>query len=102
MHPILETRKEALDQLCTRHGVRRLEVFGSVTTGRFDPAKSDLDFLVDFEPASPAVLADRYFGLREDLVALFERPVDVVMTRAIRNPYFLEAIEPSRTLLYAA
>ena len=102
MHPILEARKEDLDRLCARHGVRRLEVFGSVTTGRFDPASSDLDFLVDFEPVPPATLANRYFGLREDLAALFERPVDLVMTRAIRNPYFLEAIEPSRTLLYAA
>jgi hypothetical protein len=46
--------------------------------------------------------ADAYFGLRESLEALFGRSVDLVMTRAIRHPYFLEAIEPTRTLLYAA
>lgn len=102
MHPILEEKREQLERLCARYGVQRLEVFGSVTTRRFDPASSDLDFLVDMEVAPRATLADRYFGLLEDLEALFGRPVDLVMTGAIRNPYFLEAIEHSRTLLYAA
>jgi predicted nucleotidyltransferase len=102
MHPILEEKREQLERLCARYGVKRLEVFGSVTTHRFDPVSSDLDFLVDMEIAPRATLADRYFGLLEDLEALFGRHVDLVMTGAIRNPYFLEAIERSRTLLYAA
>jgi uncharacterized protein len=46
--------------------------------------------------------ADAYFGLRESLELLLSRPIDLEMTKAIRNPYFLEAIEPARTLLYAA
>jgi predicted nucleotidyltransferase len=40
--------------------------------------------------------------LLASLESLFARPVDLVMARAIRNRYFLEAIEPTRTLLYAA
>jgi uncharacterized protein len=79
-----------------------LEVFGSAAGARFDPDSSDLDFLVDFVPASHGVLADRYLGLLEALESLFGRPIDLVMTTAIRNPYFLQGIEPSRTLLYAA
>lgn len=46
--------------------------------------------------------ADAYFGLRESLEKLLSRPVDLVMTRAIRNPYFLESVNASKTLLYAA
>lgn len=88
--------------MCTRHGVQRLEVFGSAATGRFDPLHSDLDFLVQFDTAPPAVMADRYFGLLEDLGSLFGRPVDLVIKSAIRNPYFRQAVEQSRTLLYAA
>jgi predicted nucleotidyltransferase len=82
--------------------VLRLELFGSAATDRFDPKSSDLDFLVEFESASHRELADHYFGLLEELEALFQRPVDLVMTRAIKNPYFLLGIERSRTLLYAA
>src|SRR5215213_845021 len=100
-HAIQKHGKELAD-ICARRGVRRLEIFGSAVTGKLDPAMSDLDFLVDFEPASPGELADRYFGLLEDLQTLFGLPVDLVMTAAIKNPYFLQGIAPSRTLLYAA
>jgi predicted nucleotidyltransferase len=82
--------------------VRRLELFGSAVGDGFDPQRSDMDFLVEFEPLTEGQHADMYFGLRESLGSLFSRPVDLVMTRAIRNRYFLEAIEPTRTLLYAA
>ena len=102
MHPILKAKQKELEALCAQFGVRSLEVFGSVMTDRFDPESSDLDFLVDMEIDPRATLAHRYFGLLEDLETLFGRHVDLVMTGAIRNPYFLEAIERSRTLLYAA
>jgi uncharacterized protein len=102
MDRLLEEHRAEVTGLCARHGVRRFEVFGSAATGRFDPARSDLDFLVEFEPAPPAQMADRYFGLLEDLESLFGRRVDLVMTKAIKNPYFLQAIQPSRALLYAA
>jgi hypothetical protein len=102
MHPILEERQADLDRLCSLYGVKRLEVFGSVLTERFDLEKSDLDFLVELEDAPPGTLSDHYFGLLHDLEHLFGRPVDLVMTRAIKNPYFLEEIEETRKLLYAA
>jgi predicted nucleotidyltransferase len=70
--------------------------------GTFNPRTSDFDFLVEFLPLPEGKRADAYFGLREDLEALFERPIDLVMTQAIRNRYFLAGIRGSRTPLYAA
>ena len=77
-------------------------MFGSAVDDRFDGAESDLDFLVEFLPLQPGEHADAYFGLLEDLERLFERPIDLVMSRAIRNRYFKESIERSRVPLYAA
>ena len=102
MDPIIEEHRKELSRLCARHRVRRLEVFGSAATGRFHPESSDLDFLVELEPGSPGELADRYLGLLTDLERLFQRPIDLLMPAAVRNPYFLRQIETSRTLLYAA
>ncbi len=99
--PIAERRSE-IAELCRRYRVRRLELFGSAAGESFDPQRSDADFLVEFEPLADGEHADTYFGLRESLESLLSRPVDLVMTKAIRNPYFLQAIEPTRTLLYAA
>jgi uncharacterized protein len=102
MHRLIETKRAALAQLCTQYYVRRLELFGSATGERFDPDTSDLDFLVEFQTLSPREHADAFFGLMEALQKMFGRPVDLVELRAIRNPYFLQAVEQTRTLLYAA
>jgi predicted nucleotidyltransferase len=102
MVAIVAQCRTQLTDLCRRFRVQRLELFGSAAGNQFDPTHSDLDFLVEFEPLAEGEHADAYFGLREGLEALFARPIDLVMTRAIRNPYFLEAIARSRTLMYAA
>jgi len=98
----IDQHRREIVEICRRYRVRRLELFGSSIGGRFDAQHSDFDFLVEFEPLAEGEHADAYFGLLEALESLFSRHVDLVMIRAIRNPYFLEAIEPTRTLLYAA
>ncbi len=98
---IVERRAE-LESLCRRYDVLRLDVFGSAATGAFREESSDLDFLVEFEPEANEGYADRYFGLLESLETLFSRPVDLVVASAIRNPYFRESVEKTRTSLYAA
>jgi hypothetical protein len=70
--------------------------------GSFDPQRSDVDLLVEFHPLGPGEHAEAYFGLLEDLQSLLGRPVDLVMPRAIQNPYFRRAIENTREVLYAA
>jgi uncharacterized protein len=99
---VIEAHRTEIDDVCRRYGVRRLELFGSATSARFDPKRSDVDFLVEFAERDHQRYADVYFGLAEALEALFGRAVDLVMTSAVTNPYFLEDIAPSRTLLYAA
>ena len=102
MQPFIEAKRGELTRLCRQYRVRRLDLFGSAKTGGYDPATSDLDFLVEFEDLDPAAYADAYFGLQESLSNLYHRPVDLVIPTAVRNPYFLRSIERSRALLYAA
>ena len=95
--------RDALPDACRRFHVRRLDLFGSAATGRdFDPARSDLDLLVTFEPMPPAEYADAYFGLRETLEALSGRPVDLVTEAALENPYLRRRVEAERRSLYRA
>ena len=102
MHTLLETHREEVGAICRDRNVRTLELFGSAARGGFDEHASDLDFLVEFLPLRQGEHADAYFGLLEDLQALFGRPIDLVMSRAIRNRYFKESIETSRVRVYAA
>ena len=102
MKSLLSQHRSELEALCRRYGVRRLEVFGSVAKGQERSGESDLDFLVEFDSPPPGGYANAYFGLLESLEALYGKPVDLVVASAIRNPFFLQSVEQSRTLLYAA
>ncbi len=102
MIPPLAQRRVEIEALCRRYSVQRLELFGSAAAGLDRPGDSDLDFLVEFAPLPSGAYSDAYFGLMESLEALFGRPVDLIVASAIRNPYFLQAIEDTKRLIYAA
>jgi predicted nucleotidyltransferase len=98
----VEQKQGAVADLCRQFHVNRLYVFGSARTERFDPARSDIDFVVAFQPLPMGQYANAYFGLLYALEAVFGRKVDLVTETSIRNPYFREEIEETKELLYAA
>lgn len=100
LHARLDAHRAAIAALCRRHHVRRLDLFGSAASGR-DHGGSDYDFLVEFEPLPPGGYTEAFFGLQEGLEALLEAPVDLVVDRAIRNPYFRQAVDAQREPVYA-
>ncbi len=112
MISLVEDRLTEVAQLCERYGVERLDLFGSASfageiDGRagdgFDPDRSDLDFVVAFERRDPPDLFRRYFGLEEDLEALFGRRIDLVMEGVLeKSRRFAEGVERSRVPLYGS
>jgi predicted nucleotidyltransferase len=102
MHDLIQKKLRALQELCIQHRVVRLDLFGSAARDDFDPAMSDLDFLVEFAPMTPAEYADCFFGLLEDLGKLFGQRIDLLEREPIVNPYLLRSIERSRQMVYEA
>ena len=100
MNAPLAGHEAEIQSLCRQFHVRRLELFGSGAAGRLTPA-SDLDFLVEFEPLARGTYADTYFGLREELERLSGRPIDLIVSSTVRNPYFRESVERTKVLIYA-
>ena len=93
--------REAIARLCRLHGVRSLEAFGSILRDDFDAGRSDVDVLVEFE-AQAADSFSNFLDLKESLEALFQRSVDLVELRAIRNRRLRFYIEQSKSSIYAA
>jgi len=102
MNKIIQQKQPQLEDLCRQYHAQRLEVFGSAARDDFDVAKSDIDFLVEFNDEGVKNYADCYFGLLEALESLFDRRVELVVISSVKNPYFLQNIEQNRKLLYAA
>jgi predicted nucleotidyltransferase len=95
-----EVKRSAIAALCEKYDVTSLDLFGSATTDEWKPAESDLDFLVVFRRDAGRGIADRYLGLAEDLESLFGRPVDLITPASIRNPYFRQRVETTRSRIY--
>lgn len=100
MHPSLVSQLPTISALCEKYGVAHLELFGSATGAGFNVDSSDFDFLVELDPRIPGSRAKRWTELADALEHLLGRHVDLVNPRYIRNPYFLQAVNSSRTVIY--
>lgn len=95
----LDKYRRVIRTLCAQHKVKSLYAFGSVLTDQFNP-DSDIDFVVDFQPLSLDQYADNYFSLKFALEDAFERSIDLLEEKGIKNPYFKRSIETTRQLIY--
>ena len=102
MSTLIDRHLPQIEALCRTYRVRQLDVFGSAIREDFDPVRSDVDFLVEFEPDPDLNTFHAYMGLRDELSRLLERPVDLVMPSAVRNRYFAQEIAATREPLYGA
>ena len=98
---LIELNLQQIFELCRRHKVRTLSVFGSILTNRFND-KSDVDLLVDFEPVDHDTFdyVGNYFGLRDALEHLFNRKVDLIEEKGLRNKYFIADVNRTKQLIY--
>lgn len=98
---LIELNIEKIIELCKKFHVRRLWVFGSILTNRFND-KSDVDLCVDFEWENIPLMdaADNFFDFQYALEDLFGRKVDITDDSAVRNPYFREELNETRRLIY--
>jgi predicted nucleotidyltransferase len=97
----LENYINEIKKLCKNNGVKYLYAFGSVLTNNFSQ-NSDIDLLVEITSTDPLVYAEQYFNLKFELENLLNRPIDLLEIKALKNPYLLENIDNSKTLIYAA
>jgi predicted nucleotidyltransferase len=102
MIPLIEQHLDEVAAVCRKYGVVRLELFGSAAKGTFDAAQSDLDFFVEFKPASWKGSFRRFMGLKLELEELFARSVDLVEPKAITNPYFAVVANRYREVVFNA
>ncbi len=101
MQKLLIENIDNIKTLCILYKVKSLFAFGSVCTDKFTD-ESDVDLLVTFQPMEYGEYADTYFELADKFENLLHRRVDLVTDKSLRNPYFIESISQTKTLIYAA
>ena len=89
-----------IKKLCKQHKVDKLYAFGSVLTDQFCK-DSDVDLLYRFSnDVSVEEYADNYFDFKFSLEDMLNRPIDLVSEKHLQNPYFIEAVNSTKQLIY--
>lgn len=102
MQAFIQAKREEIAELCRTHHVRRLSLFGSAARDDFDPSRSDVDIVVDFDEMPIERYFDNKEALHQRLTSTFSRPVDLLTWTSIRNRYLLREIQAAHIDLYAA
>ena len=96
---LVEVDESRLAEVCRRHRVRELSVFGSAARGEMRP-DSDVDLLVEFLPEAEPGLLD-HAGLMLDLSELLGRRVDLVSKNGLK-PLIRDSVIQDARCVYAA
>lgn len=99
MQKILRDNIDKIKTLCMNHNVKSLFAFGSVCTDEFNDS-SDVDLLITFNPMDYGDYADNYFKIAEKFEEVLDRPVDLVTDKSVSNPYFIDLLNKTKTLIY--
>ena len=98
---LIEINLQKIIELCRKHRGKSLSVCGSILTDRFND-ESDVDLLVDLEPCDHYKFdyVSNYFGLRDALELLFNRKVDLIEEKGLRNKYFIANVNRTKQVIY--
>lgn len=96
-----ELDAEAIAAACRRHHAKRLRLFGSALTSRFDPATSDYDFVVEFQENAPSRIR-AWMGLKEELEEMTGTSVDLIIGPNFKSHRFARSVVENSRDLYAA
>lgn len=100
IHPFLKDKLSAVSKVLKKYKVRRAYAFGSVVTSDFNK-KSDIDLLITLQDKlEPGEYTDCFWGLYFELPEILGRPVDLVMSETVKNPFFKASLENSKELIY--
>ena len=95
----IAVERERIAEFCRKWRVTEFSLFGSVLTEQFGP-DSDVDVLVSFEPDAPWGLYE-LVDMREELMEIFGRNVDLVEKEGLRNPFRRSSILRTREIIHA-
>lgn len=96
---IIEKHIKNLKNLCDKHHVEKMYLFGSALNSNFN-SKSDIDFLVRFKPIDLAEYFENYMDFKESLKNLLGREIDLVEEQTLKNPILINSIDDTKKLVY--
>ncbi len=96
---LIELNLQQIFALCKQYNVKTLSIFGSILTNRFKET-SDVDMLVEFNNDEISDYVTNYFELQNALASLFNRNVDLIEAKGLKNKFLIENITRTKKVIY--
>ncbi|MEO5644681.1 MAG: nucleotidyltransferase domain-containing protein [Bacteroidia bacterium] len=102
MNSLITNNISTIQEVCKKYKVKELYAFGSVTDEQRFNEKSDVDLLVEFGDVSMNDYADNYFHFVDTMEKLFGREIDLVTAKYLRNRFFIQRVNETKTKIFEA
>jgi len=96
---IVEQNINHIFKLLEQHNVESMYLFGSALTEDFS-STSDIDLLVNFGQIELEDYFKNYMDLKDNLEHFFNRSVDLVEEKTVKNPVLRRSIDRNKKLIY--
>lgn len=96
---LLEKYQTEIDKMCRLYNVNQLFAFGSVLTDNFNDS-SDVDLIVSFNIIKIEDYASNYYNFKYSLESILQRPIDLLESKTLKNPYFIKSVDNQKQLVY--
>jgi uncharacterized protein len=107
MVALVKDNMNAIRDVCKKHHVHALYLFGSAVNDQEFSTTSDIDFLYEIDlkdfkdwDKGDYEYIDNLNDLESALVTILKRPVDLVPYKNIRNRYFKKSVDSNSQLIY--
>lgn len=109
MIDIVKNNLQRIQEVCKKHHVQSLYLFGSAVNATLYKPTSDIDFLykIDIENFNGWIdgeydYTDNLMSLEKALTNLLNSKIDLVPDITIQNKYFKKSVETTKQVIYEA
>ena len=96
----IANKPKEFQHLCRDHNVQSIYAFGSSVNGQFNDSSSDIDLLIEINTEDPIQSGETLMRIWDKLELFFQKKVDLLTSRSVRNPILKASIESTKVLIY--
>ncbi|OGI08330.1 MAG: hypothetical protein A2Y40_09165 [Candidatus Margulisbacteria bacterium GWF2_35_9] len=97
----IQEYQDSINIICRKYPIKKLDLFGSALTDKFDKHTSDIDLLVSYHNCDEETdYFDLYLNFKTEMEELFKKKIDLVVDKQFNNPVFSNSIKNGKRVIY--
>ena len=87
----IDDLKKEISPLCEKYRIAYVDAFSSFARSK-QTNSSDIDLIIEFSKPRREKISTRFFGFLHEVEDRFQRKVDLLTERSLKNPYLKDIV----------